>query len=81
MDASDLIRRNFQVTNASAKVAAVKVTRPAFLANTVNNITNVSTMTFASAEDKMTFDAGIQYLKYTTGVPTVSTMSFCGSRS
>jgi hypothetical protein len=81
MDASDLLRRNFQVTNASAKVAAVKVNRPAFVANTVNNITNVSTMTFASAEDKMTFDAGIQYLKYTAGVPTLSTMSFCGARS
>lgn len=80
MDASDIIRRNLQVTKAAATVEAVKAARPSFVATTTNNIINVSTISFASAEAKMDFDAGMKYLSYTNGIPTVSTMNFCALR-
>lgn len=80
MDASDIIRRNLQATRASAKVQAVVVTHPGYVATTTASATNVSTMTFQSAEDKMNFDAGMKYLSFTNGVPTVSTMNFCALR-
>jgi len=81
MDASDIIRRNQQVVNAASKVAEVKLKNAAFVANTVSNITYVSTMTFLSSEEKVNFDAGMRFVTYTSGIPTVSTMSFCASRT
>ena len=81
MDASDIIRRNLQVAKAAATVKTVAAARPAFVATTTNTIINVSTLTFASAEDKMDFDAGMKYLSFTSGTPTVSTMSFCALRT
>jgi len=81
MDASDIIRRNLQVIRAAATVQAVKSARPAFVATTTNSVINVSTLTFASSEDKMNFDAGMKYLSFTNGVPTVSTMQFCALRN
>ena len=81
MDASDIIRRNLQVIRAAATVQAVKAARPAFVATTTNSIINVSTLTFDSAEDKMNFDAGMKYLSFTNGTPTVSTMQFCALRT
>lgn len=80
MDASDIIRRNLQVIKAAATVQGVVVMRPAFVATTTNNQINVSTLSFASAEAKMDFDAGMKYLSFTNGVPTVSTMNFCSAR-
>lgn len=81
MDASDIIRRNLQVTKAAATVQSVKTVRPAFVATTVNNIINVSTLSFTSTEAKMDFDAGMKYLSFTNGIPTVSTMNFCALRT
>ena len=81
MDASDIIRRNEQVTNAAAKVEQVKLKNPSFVANTVSNITYVSTMTFSNSQEKVNFDTGMQFIKYTSGIPTVSTMIFCASRT
>lgn len=81
MDASDIIRRNLQVTRAAAKVQAVSTTNPSFVANTNNTIINVSTMTFPSTEAKMDFEAGMRYLSFTNGIPTVSTMNFCALRN
>jgi hypothetical protein len=80
MDASDIIRRNLQVIKAAATVEAVKAARPNFVATTTNNIINVSTISFASTEAKMDFDAGMKYLSFTNGIPTVSTMNFCALR-
>jgi hypothetical protein len=80
MDASDIIRRNLQVVRAAAKVQEVGLTHPTFVPTTTDGIVNVSTMTFASTEDKINFDAGMKYLSYTNGVPTVSTMNFCALR-
>jgi len=62
MDASDIIRRNLQVTKAAATVQAVKAARPAFVATTTNTQINVSTLSFTSTEAKMDFDAGMKYL-------------------
>lgn len=81
MDASDLIRRNLQVTRAAATVEAIATARPTFVATTTNNIINVSTLTFTSTEAKMDFDAGMKYLSFKTGVPTLSTMNFCALRT
>jgi hypothetical protein len=80
MDASDIIRRNLQVIKAAAKVEAIAAARPTFVANTTDSITNVGTMTFASAEAKMDFEAGMKYLSYTNGIPTVSAPNFCAAR-
>lgn len=80
MDASDIIRRNLQVTKAVAKVQEVKLTNPSFVATTTAGIINVSTMTFASTEDKIDFDIGMKYLSFTNNIPTVSTMNFCAVR-
>ena len=80
MDASDIIRRNLQVIKAAAAVEAITAARPNFVANTTDSIVNVSTMTFTSAEAKMDFDAGMKYLSFTNGIPTVSTMNFCALR-
>jgi hypothetical protein len=80
MDASDIIRRNLQVVRASATVQAVEAARPTFIATTTNTQINVSTLSFTSAEAKMNFDAGMKYLSFTNGTPTVSTMNFCASR-
>lgn len=77
MDASDIIRRNLQTINAAAKVAAVKATNTSFVPTTVNNITNLSSMTFTSEDSKINFDAGMKYLYYdATGIPYMSTMNF-----
>lgn len=81
MDASDIIRRNEQVANAAAKVAQIKLKNSLFVANTVSNITYVSTMTFSNSQEKINFDTGMQFITYTSGIPTVSTMSFCASRT
>jgi hypothetical protein len=81
MDASDIIRRNLQVTKAAGKVQEVKLKNPAFVATTTSGIINVSTMTFTSTEDKLDFDAGMKYLSYTNNIPTVSTMTFCALRT
>ena len=81
MDASDIIHRNLQLAKAAATVQAVKAARPAFVATTTNNIINVSTLTFSTAESKMDFDAGMKYLSFTSGVPTLSTMNFCALRT
>jgi hypothetical protein len=80
MDASDIIRRNLQVIKAAARVQAVNTTNPSFVANTTNAQINVGVMTFPSAEAKMDFDAGMKYLSFTNGIPTVSTMNFCATR-
>ena len=80
MDASDIIRRNLQVARAAATIQDQKTVRPAFVATTTNNVTNVSTISFGSAEAKMDFEAGMKYLSFTNGVPTVSTMNFCSAR-
>lgn len=80
MDASDIIRRNLQVARAAAKVEEVKLTHPNFVPITTDGIINVSSMTFASIDDKINFDIGMKYLSYTNGVPTVSTMNFCALR-
>ena len=80
MDASDIIRRNLQVVRAAGTIQAAAALRPAFVATTTNNVTNVSTITFGSAEAKMDFEAGMKYLSFTNGVPTVSTMNFCSAR-
>jgi hypothetical protein len=81
MDASDIIRRNEQVANAAAKVSQVKLKNTLFVANTVSNITYVSTMTFSNSQEKINFDTGMQFITYTSGIPTVSTMVFCASRT
>ena len=81
MDASDIIRRNEQVANAAAKVAQIKLKNSLFVANTVSNITYVSTMTFSNSQEKINFDTGMQFITYTSGIPTVSTMAFCASRT
>jgi hypothetical protein len=80
MDASDIIRRNLQVVKAAATVQAAAAARPAFVATTTNTVTKVSTITFESAQAKMDFDAGMKYLSFTNGIPTVSTMNFCSLR-
>lgn len=80
MIASDVIRRNLQVVRAAAKVQEVSLKHPGFVANTTDSIVNVSSMTFSSAEAKMDFDAGMKYLSFTNGIPTVSTMNFCALR-
>ena len=80
MDASDIIRRNLQVIRAAARVEAVSTKNPTFVANTSNSQINVSTMSFSTAEHKMDFEAGMKYLSFTNGIPTVSTMNFCATR-
>jgi hypothetical protein len=80
MDASDIIRRNLQVIKAAATVQAVKAARPSFVATTTNTVINVSTLTFPSSEEKLDFEAGMKYLSFTNGIPTVSTMNFCALR-
>lgn len=81
MDAGDIIRRKLQVITASAKVDAAKATIPSFVPNTVNNITNLSTMTFTSEDSKINFNAGMKYLYYdNAGIPYVSSMNFGGYR-
>ena len=80
MDASDIIRRNLQVARAAATVESVAAVRPSFVATTTNTQINVSTLSFTSAEAKMDFDAGMKYLSFTNGIPTVSTMNFCAVR-
>lgn len=81
MDASDIIRRNLQVTQATAKVSAIKVNRPSFIANTTNNSIKVGPMTFPSSDDKLIFDSGMKYLSFSNDIPTVSTMQFCALRT
>ncbi len=81
MDASDLIRRKIQATIAEGAVAIAKQANPAFIPTTTNNITLLSTITFASQDDKMNFEAGMKYVYYdAAGVPTMSTMNFCSQR-
>ena len=73
MEPSDIIRRNHEVVIASSKVASARSKNPAYTPVTVNSITAVSTMTFASADDKMTFDDGMRYLDYSVGgIPVLS---------
>jgi hypothetical protein len=74
MEPSDIIRRNNEVVIAASKVAYAKFKNPSFTPVTVNSITAVSTMTFASADDKMTFDDGMRYLDYSAGgIPVLFT--------
>jgi hypothetical protein len=80
MDASDIIRRNLQVVRAVGTVQTAAAKRPDFVATTTNAVTKVSTISFTSAEAKMDFDAGMKYLSFTNGIPTVSTMKFCSLR-
>jgi hypothetical protein len=78
MDASDLIRKKLQTTVATAAVSASTQTTPV---TTQNNITTLKTISFASQDDKMNFDAGMKYVYYdAAGVPNVSTMNFCAQR-
>jgi hypothetical protein len=73
MEPSDIIRRNNEVVIAASRVASARSTNPSFTPVTVNSITAVSTMTFASSDDKLVFDDGMRYLNYSaTGIPAVS---------
>jgi hypothetical protein len=78
MDASDLIRKKLQTVVATAAVSASAQTTPI---TTQNNITTLQTISFASQDDKMNFDAGLRYVYYdAAGIPYLSTMNFCAQR-
>jgi len=78
MDASEVIRKKLQTTVATAAVSASAQTTPM---TTQNNITTLKTISFASQDDKMNFDAGMKYVYYdAAGIPNVSSMNFCAQR-